>query len=111
MVYKARRGSLLKEKSWIVSIVLWILIAFIGFFRMNVIHSNELAAGRPTMTGSFAFLAYLIVASIVFLISLIIFKINSVKDSILNTFIKVIFDITILIISLPIVFIILLFFH
>ena len=99
MVYKIRRGSLLKEKSLIVSIVLWIFTAVIGLIRMNIIHSNELAAGRPTMTGTFTFLAYLIIAIIGFFISLIIFKINSVKGSIFIKLIKIVINIAILIIS------------
>lgn len=101
----------MKEKNWILSIVSWIFIVAIGLFRTNIIHHNELVAGKPTMTGTFTFLAYLIVATIVFLISLIIFKINSVKESIFSKSIKIVIDITILIISLPIVFIILFFFH
>ncbi|MDU5106170.1 hypothetical protein [Clostridium sp.] len=101
----------MKEKNWILSIVLWFFIVAIGLFRTNSIYHNELAAGTPTMTGSFTFLAYLIVATIVFFISLIIFKINSVKESIFSKSIKTVIDIAILIISLPIVFIILFFFH
>ena len=101
----------MKEKNWILSIVSWIFIVAIGLFRTNSIHHNELAAGTPTMTGTFTFLAYLIVATIVFFISLIILKINSVKESIFSKSIKIVIDIAILIISLPIVFIILFFFH
>ena len=101
----------MKEKNWILSIVLWIFIVAIGLFRTNIIHHNELAAGTPTMTGSFTFVAYLIVATIAFFISLIIFKINSVKESILSKSIKIIINIAILIIALPIVFLILFFFQ
>ena len=101
----------MKEKNWILSIVLWFFIVVIGLFRTNIIHHSEWAAGTPTMTGTFTFLAYLIVATIVFFISLIILKINSVKESIFSKSIKIVIDIAILIISLPIVFIILFFFH
>lgn len=59
----------MKEKNWILSIVSWIFIVAIGLFRTNIIHHNELVTGKPTMTGTFTFLAYLIVATIVFLIS------------------------------------------
>ena len=101
----------MKEKNWILSIVLWVFIVSIGLFRADIIHNNELVSGKPTMTGSFTFSAYLIVATIVFLISLIIFKVNSVKESIFSKPIKIIISISILIITLPIVFFILLFFH
>ena len=69
----------------------------IGLFRTNIIHHNELVAGTPTMTGSFTFLAYLIVATIIFFISLIIFKVNSVKESIFSKTIKIVISISILI--------------
>ena len=101
----------MKEKNWILSIAIWIFIVAIGLFRTDIIHHNELVAGKPTMTGSFTFLAYLIVATIVFFISLIIFKVNSVKEIIFSKPIKIIINISILIITLPIVFFILLFFH
>ena len=87
----------MKEKSWILSIALWIFIVAIGLFRTNIIHHNELVAGTPTMTGSFTFLAYLIVATIIFFISLIIFKVNSVKESIFSKTIKIVISISILI--------------
>lgn len=78
---------------------------------MSIISHNESIAGTPTMTGIFTFYAYGIIAIIISLGSLLIFKINSVKESIFNKVVKVIFNAFVLIILLPVVFIILFFYH
>ena len=92
-------------------LIVWIFIIAFGLLRMSIIDYNELASGTPTMTGEFTFLAYIIIASIVSLMLLIISKINSLNEDILNNIVKVIINISIVILMLPIVFIMLLFFH
>lgn len=78
---------------------------------MMEIHSYEYSIGKSTMSGSFTFRAYSIIAIIVTVVSLIIMRINSVKESVLNRTVKLIFIITIISIFIPIISIILFFFH
>ena len=91
--------------------ILFIGIIFIGFIRMYQINSYEIMIGKPTMTGSFTFAVYIIISIIVTIVSVGSYKISSINERILNRTIKLIFIITLLIISIPIIIIMLYFFH
>ena len=92
-------------------LILFIGIIFIGVIRWWQISSYEISRGTPTMSGSFAFIAYFIIAVIVLIVSLLILWITSIKESILNKTIKQIFIITLLIVFIPIIGGILFVFH
>ncbi|WP_294188232.1 hypothetical protein [uncultured Clostridium sp.] len=91
--------------------VLFIGIIIWGFIRMYQINSYEILIGKPTMTGSFTFMTYGIISIIVTIVSVLIYKISSINEDILNRTIKLIFIITALIISIPIIIVMLYFFH
>ncbi|MDV4150568.1 hypothetical protein R0131_06940 [Clostridium sp. AL.422] len=78
---------------------------------MSVINNRELINGTPTMTGIFTFIAYVIVAIISVISFLIIILINSISNAILSKNVKIILSLIAVIVFIPIIFTILLFFH
>lgn len=100
----------MKNKRWIIAILLFIGILVFGLIRISIINKIEIARGTPTMTGAFAFIAYLVTSILVTVIWMIISIINSINEEIFNRGIKNIFIGTLLIIFLPIILGILMFF-
>ena len=100
----------MKNKSWVIAILIFVGIVLFGLIRMCIINKIEIARGTPTMTGAFAFIAYLVTSILVTIIWLIISIVNSINEEIFNRGIKNIFIGTLLIIFLPIILGILMFF-
>ena len=101
----------MKNKKWLIVFIIFLGIISIGLFRVYTISTNEIMIGKPTMTSSFSFIAYLFIATLVSLIYLIILMINSVSENILNRVVKNIFIVSLLMIFIPIIIGILIFFH
>ncbi len=101
----------MKNKKWLIAFIIFLGIISIGLFRVYTISTNEIMMGKPTMTSSFTFIAYLFIAILVSIIYLIILMINSISENILNRVVKNIFIITLLIIFIPILIGVLIIFH
>ncbi len=101
----------MKNKKWLLVFIIFLGIISVGLFRVYTISTNEIMMGTPTMTSSFTFLAYIFIAILVSFIYLLILMINSVNENILNRVVKNIFIISLLVIFIPIIIGILIFFH
>ena len=101
----------MKSKKCLIAFIIFLGIISIGLFRVYTISTNEIMMGKPTMTSSFTFIAYLFIAILVSIIYLIILMINSISENILNRVVKNIFIITLLIIFIPILIGVLIIFH
>lgn len=93
----------MKNKRWVIAILLFVGIVLFGLIRMCIINKIEIARGTPTMTGAFAFIAYLVTSILVTIIWLIISIINSINEEIFNRGIKNIFIGILLTIFIPII--------
>lgn len=93
----------MKNKRWVISILLFIVIVIFGLIRMSIINKIEISRGTPTMTGEFAFIAYLVTSILVTAIWIIISIINSINEKVFNRGIKNIFIGALLIIFVPII--------
>lgn len=93
----------MKNKRWVIAILLFIGIVIFGLIRMSIINKIEIAKGTPTMTGAFSFIAYLVISILATVIWLIISIINSINEEIFNRGIKNIFIGALLIIFVPII--------
>lgn len=102
-IFKLVRGKDMKNKRGVIAILLFIGIVVFGLIRMSIINKIEIARGTPTMTGEFAFIAYLVTSILITVIWMIISIINSINEEIFNRGIKNIFIGTLLIIFLPII--------
>jgi hypothetical protein len=69
---------------------IFILVFTFGLIRSRLISSYEISIGKPTMSGAFAFIAYSIVAIILFISSLLIKILYSIKSEKLNVNVKTI---------------------
>ena len=93
----------MKNKRWVIAILLFVGIVLFGLIRMCIINKIEIARSTPTMTGEFAFIAYLVTSILITVIWMIISIINSINEQIFNRVIKNIFIGALLIIFLPII--------
>lgn len=92
-------------------LILFILITCIGAIRKYQINSYEVSVGKSTMTGTFTFMAYGIIAIIILTASLLILRISLIKENTISKYIKLIFIITVIILSTPAIIAILILFH
>ncbi|WP_159426816.1 hypothetical protein [uncultured Clostridium sp.] len=53
----------MKNKKWLIAFIIFLGIISIGLFRVYTISTNEIMMGKPTMTSSFTFIAYLFIVS------------------------------------------------
>lgn len=93
----------MKNKRGVIAVLLFIGIVLLGLIRMSIINKIEITRSTPTMTGEFAFIAYLVTSILVTVIWMIISIINSINEQIFNRVIKNIFIGTLLIIFVPII--------
>lgn len=93
----------MKNKRWVIAILLFVVIVVFGLIRMSIINKIEIDRSTPTMTGEFAFIAYLVTSILVTVIWMIISIINSINEEIFNRGIKNIFIGALLIIFVPII--------
>ena len=68
---------------------IFILVFTFGLIRSHLISSYEISIGKPTMSGTFAFIAYSIVAVILFISSLLIKMLSSIKSEKFNINVKI----------------------
>lgn len=63
---------------------IFIFVFILGLIRSRLISSYEISIGKPTMSGAFAFIAYSIVSIILFISSLLIKILSSIKSEKFN---------------------------
>ncbi|WP_300380289.1 hypothetical protein [Clostridium sp.] len=69
--------------------LIFILVFTFGLLRARQISNYEVSIGKPTMSGAFAFYAYFIVSIILFISSLLIKILSSIKSEKFNINVKI----------------------
>ena len=66
-----------------------ITVFIFGLIRSNQISTYEISIGKPTMTGAFTFYTYFIVSIVLFISSLLIKILSSIKSEKFNINVKI----------------------